>query len=181
MQCVCGFLGIYFWAFADFPNLGLNRSCQFSFCLEGAPCVCLHTLNSGILALVCGVYHADRGRSGLDVSFSSIWTHAWWPVWKQAYNLPKPTQTQIWLDCNLVPTIFFYALFSWFCFSHSFLWFGCVYFNATSFLSLQFLPFVLRKHRSHSWFSVFISSIIIAPAVCIHKTFSKFPVLFYVV
>lgn len=36
------------------------------------PRVCLDNLNSESLDLSCGLYHADRGRSGLHLSFSDV-------------------------------------------------------------------------------------------------------------
>lgn len=147
-----------FWVSMASPNYGSS----FWGSLQLAPCSS-RNLNSGSLDVVCGLYHSDRGGSGSDVSFSYVWTHARWPAWRQACNLPKPTQRQFGFGRILVSTILFIFLFAPFffvgfsCFPPSLCGFGCVYFSETSFPSLQLEPFVLRSTEAVVW-SVFICS-----------------------
>lgn len=94
------------------PNYGLNTACHLILRIALlAPCLSCN-LNSRSLDVVCGLYHSDRGGSGSDVSFSYVWTHASWPVWRQTCNLLKPTQRQIGFGRILVPTILFIFLFA---------------------------------------------------------------------
>lgn len=70
----------------------------------------------------------------------------------------KTNRKTDWGSLHLVMTIlviFLFSLLLVFLSFPIFCGFGCVYFNASRFLSLQLVPFVLRKHWSHSLLCVF--------------------------
>lgn len=159
-KCVWPLTWNLFWVSMASPNYGLNTCHLILRIAQLAPCLSCN-LNSRSLDVFCGLYHSDRGGSGSDVSFSYVWTHASWPVWRQACNLPKPTETD-WVWSHSRPYHFvhlpFRPFFCWFfLLSPSLCGFGCVYFSATSFPSLQLEPFVLRSTEAVVW-SVFICS-----------------------
>lgn len=111
-KCLCAcahvnfeFLEIYFEFQPRSQKLKFSMS-QLIFSIPPSwPYVWLDSLNSRSLGLYCGLHHAAPVGSGFNVSFWYIWTHTWWPVWRQTCNLPKPTEGQIGFGFNLVPTI----------------------------------------------------------------------------
>lgn len=98
-KCLCACAHVNF-EFLEMYFEFQRRSQKFKFSMSRLifsvppswPHVWLDNLNSRSLGLSCGVRHAAPVGSGFNVSFSYIWTHTWWPVWRQACNLPKPTE-----------------------------------------------------------------------------------------